>query len=476
MPVRTTMRSGLAGIIILSVFFSGPDLGAQNPRLPKKAEIKNVLFIVADDLKASVLGCYGDQVCHTPNLDQLARKATVFERAYCQGTWCLPSRLSFMFGRYQDQVGVSLGQHLKKHGVYTARVGKIFHMRVPGDIIDGTDGPDHPACWTERFNSPGPEAHTPGEYACLNLNVVTRELENRQSTRMPHRMFVTVKSDGDGKEQADYKSATKAIELLAQSSDQPFFLAVGLVRPHYPMVAPASDFEPYSLDRISMPDNWRDSTDDMPEAGLAKTRNDKNSIGKFPDNQKRMWSGYYASVSFMDRQVGRILDALESSPAKENTAVIFTSDHGYHLGEHGFWQKSNLHEEVIRVPLMIRAPGFTAGRTKSLVELVDFYPTVCDLMSVPLAKHAQGKSVKPILENKSVAVKDSAISLHRGGSLRTDRWHYIQYDDETEELYDMDADPGETTNLVRSDSNVETLRQLRELYRNRIHLVGRNNH
>ena len=439
-----------------------------------EANKKNVLLIVADDLKASVLGCYGDPVCQTPNLDRLARQGMVFQRSYCQGTHCLPSRISFMFGRYRDSVGPTVGEHLQKHGLYTARVGKIFHMRVPGDIIAGTDGKDQPACWTERFNSPGPEAHTPGEYSCLNLNVFTRDLDNRQSTRMPHRMFVAVQSDGDGSRQADYKSAGKAIELLEKQGDQAFFLAVGLVRPHYPMVAPASYFTPYGIDRIKMPENWNDDTSDIPPIGRAGTNNLRNPIGKYPDNQKRMWSAYYASVSFMDRQVGRILDALESSGHAETTTVIFTSDHGYHLGEHGFWQKTNLHEEVIRVPLVIRAPGMTPGISHSLVELVDLYPTICELAGVPPSPTTQGKSLLPILQNPDASVKQMALSFHKGTSMRTDRWHYMLYQDGSQELYDVVSDPSELNNLAKDPQHGEMVAQLKRQLAARLgHLTER---
>jgi iduronate 2-sulfatase len=440
---------------------NGSIVSAAEPVDQSAPKIKNVVMIVADDLKASVLGCYGDRVCMTPNLDRLADRAMVFQRTYCQGTWCAPSRTSFMFGRYQDQGNVTLGQHLQEHGINSTRIGKIFHMRVPGDIIAGTDGKDHAECWTERFNSPGPEAHTPGEYACLNLNIVTRDEQNRQSTRMPHRMFVAVKADSDGTEQPDYKSASKAIELLERERDQPFFLAVGLVRPHYPMVAPREDFEPYGIERITMPANWKDDTGDIPKLGLAKTTNEGNPIGKYPDNQKRMWGAYYASVTFMDRQVGRILDALERSPHRSDTAVIFTSDHGYHLGEHGFWQKSNLHEEVIRVPLLIHVPGRAVGKSNSLTELVDLYPTICDLIGVPIPKAAQGKSLTPILADPRATIHTEALSFHNGTSLRTDRWHYMRYKDGSEELYDMQTDPGETTNLAKAAGNADRLSQFR---------------
>ncbi|MBW2690611.1 MAG: sulfatase, partial [Deltaproteobacteria bacterium] len=360
-------------------------LRAGDAALAPEAKIKNVLFIVSDDLKASVLGCYGDTVCQTPNIDKLASEGMVFNRAYCQGMACGPSRRSFMFSRYLDTAGVSLGEHFKNNDFYTARVGKIFHMNVPDDIINGTDGQDVPGSWTERFNSSGLEAHTPGDYACLNLNIFTDKLEGRESSRMPNRMFVSVSYQGDGSDQPDYKTATKTIELLREHKDQPFFIAAGLVRPHYPNVVPEQYFELYPWQEIKLPEWVENDIDDIPGLGLAKTRNASNPIGKYPDNQKRMWAAYYATVTFMDEQVGRIIDELEKLGLRQNTAIVLLSDHGYHLGEHTFWEKMNLHEEVSRVPLMISVPGMKPGRTDAITELVDLYPTLAELagLSVP---------------------------------------------------------------------------------------------
>lgn len=408
--------------------------------------VENVLLIVSDDLRANTLGCYGDRFCQTPNIDALARRGMLFERAYCQGTSCAPSRQSFMFSRYQGSSPVNLGQHFREHGFYSARVGKIYHMRVPGDIIAGTNGSDVASSWTERFNAPGLEAHTPGDYACLNLNIFTDALDGRQSTKMPHRMFVTVQYDGDGTDQADHKAATKAIELLQQHGGKPFFLAVGFVRPHYPMVAPRPYFEAYPWQQMVLPPQVPGDLDDIPKLGLAGTISSKNPIGKFPDNQKRMWAGYYAAVSFMDAQVGRLIDALDEQGLLDNTAIVFTSDHGYHLGDHQFWQKSNLHEQVLRVPLIIAAPGQPAGRSESIVELVDVFPTLSELAGLPIPASVQGESLVPILRDPSHSVKDSALSFDRGHSLRTARWHYMRYSDGTTELYDMRDDPDQITN------------------------------
>lgn len=448
----------------LVVYLLGIQLanGAENIGLQGVSEkkIENVLFIVSDDLKASVLGCYGDPTCKTPNIDRLAAKSVVFDAAYCQGTVCGPSRRSFMHSRYQGKADINLGKHFIDNGYYSARVGKIYHMRVPGDIIAGTNGEDEASCWTERFNSPGPEAHTPGDYACLNLNIFSDRLENRESTRTKNRMFVTVEIDGEGEGQADHKAATKAIDLLRRKGSDPFFLAVGFVRPHYPMVAPRQLFSDYPWNAISLPAEQATDLDDIPKLGLAGTQSRKNPIGNYPDNQKRMWSGYYASVAFMDAQVGRLLDELDRLGLTDSTAVVFTSDHGYHLGEHGFWQKANLHEEVIRVPLMISVPGIEAQRSDSIVELMDIFPTLSDLAGLAIPETVQGKSLVPVLSNPQHEVRNGALSFNNGVSYRSKNWHLMHYKDNTYELYDMRKDPDEFDNLAGDATYASKLKEL----------------
>ena len=446
------------GACLLTCLLLGTVRSQAAPR--PAAAVKNVLFIISDDLKASVLGCYGDPRCKTPNIDKLARRGLVFERAYCQGTSCGPSRQSFMFSKYKGQGKINLGQHFKENGWYSARVGKIYHMRVPGDIIAGTNGKDVASSWTERFNSQGREAHTPGDYACLNLNIFTKSLENRQTTQMPHRMFVSVKYQGDGSDQPDHKSATKAIELLQKHQKQPFFLAVGLVRPHYPMVAPEQYFAPYRWQDMVLPKTIADDLADIPKLGIAGTVSTTNPIGKYPDNQKRMWAAYYASVAFMDEQVGRILAELDRLGLRDQTAIVFTSDHGYHLGEHGFWQKSNLHEEVLRVPLIMSVPGMKTGRSKSIVELVDMYPTLSELAGLKIPSGVQGTSLLPVLKDPQATVKAGALSFNKGYSLRTDDWHYMRYSDKTLELYDMNKDPQQFHNLAGNSEQAETVQRL----------------
>jgi iduronate 2-sulfatase len=435
-----TVMSRTCRILVVVALLVGPAFG----------EVRNILFLVSDDLRANALACYGDRLCQTPHIDKLARSGMVFERAYCQGTVCGPSRTSFMHSRYRGSDNITLGQHFKDHGFYSARVGKIFHMRVPGDIIAGTDGNDVPACWTEKFNSPGREAHTPGDYACLNLNIFTDKLEGRQSTRMPHRMFVSVKYDGDGSDQPDHKTATRTIELLRQHKDQPFFLAAGFVRPHYPMVAPYQYFKPYPWEMMTVPEQVEGDLEDIPKIGIPGSRSALNGLDKFPDNQKRMWSAYYAAITFMDDQVGRIVDELDRLGLRDSTAIVFTSDHGYHLGDHTFWQKNDVHEEVTRVPLIIDVPGQKAGRSNSIVELVDLYPTLSQLVGLKPPAGTQGRSLVPVLRNPAAEVKKGAISFARGVSWRTSEWTYIRYKNGEEELYDMRVDPGQITNLAKN--------------------------
>ena len=225
----------------------------------------------------------------------------------------------------------------------------------------------------------------------------------------------------------------------------------------------------------SLPKVVAGDLDDIPAIGAANTRSDRNPIGKYPDNQKRMWAGYYATVTFMDQQVGRILDELERLDLMDSTAVIFTSDHGYHLGEHLFWQKTDLHEEVVRVPLIVSAPGFQPGRTRSLAELVDVYPTICQLFDVDVPNSVQGKSLFPVMKDPTHSLRSAALCEYKGHALRTADWAYMRYDDGSEELYDMQNDPLQFTNLAfaeRAHQNQDTLQKMRQRLADRIEDLG----
>lgn len=419
----------------------------------------NVLFIISDDLTATALSCYGNKVCKTPNIDRLAAQGTRFTRAYCQGTYCGPSRASFMSGYYPHATGVlgyisprkaigdraTWAQHFKNNGYYSARVSKIFHMGVPGGIEAGTDGADDPVSWTERFNSRGPEWKAPG---------VGETLEGNPDGKKPvvgGNTFVVVEADGDDMVHSDGKTAAKACELIKEHKNERFFLGVGFVRPHVPFVAPKPYFEPFlPYDRMTLPEKVEGDWDDIPRAGI----NYKTSLNMKMDvrRQKKAVGGYYASVAFMDAQVGKVLDALKETGLDEETIVIFTSDHGYHLGEHDSWAKVSLHEESALVPLIIRVPGKEPAVCHSLVELIDLYPTLASLCGLDVPSRLQGKDLSRMLDDPSYTVRDAAFCVNgRGFLLREDQWAYIQYGENAArgiELFDMQKDPKQYTNLA----------------------------
>lgn len=424
------------------------------------AERPNILFIIADDLTDTALGCYGNTVCQTPNLDRLAAQSLRFTRAYCQGSYCGPSRASFLSGYYPHATGVqgylspraaigdraTWSQHFKNAGYHTARVSKIFHMGVPGGIEEGSDGADDPLSWSERFNSQGPEWRAPGTGETLEKNPDGRKPVMGGNT------FVVVAADGDDDVHADGKTAVKACELLAAPRREPFFLAVGFVRPHVPFVAPKKYFDLYPPETMLLPEKVPGDWDDIPKSGI----NYKTSVNMQMDEakQKKALAGYYAAVSYMDAQVGRVLDALERSGQADNTIVIFTSDHGYHLGEHDFWAKVSLHDESARVPLLIRAPGMKPGVRDALVELLDLFPTTAKLCGLEVPARLQGRDLAPVFADPKAAVRDAAFSVagtSKGLLLRDERWAFIQYGENARggvELYDMQSDPRQIHNLA----------------------------
>jgi iduronate 2-sulfatase len=432
-------------------------------------EQPNVLFIISDDLTATALSCYGNKVCQTPNIDRLASQGTRFTKAYCQGTYCGPSRASFMSGYYPHAIKMlgygsprtaigeraTWAQHFKNNGYYTARVSKIFHMGVPGGIEKGTDGADDPASWTERFNSAGPEWKALGDGETLENNA-----DGRKPGPVGGNTFVVVEADGNDLVHSDGKTAAKAVELIKQHKDKPFFLGVGFVRPHVPFVAPRKDytgFLPYS--KMQLPPKLKDDWADIPKAGInyKTSKNMKMDVRR----QKKAFGGYYASVVFMDRMVGQVLDGLKEAGLDEKTIVIFTSDHGYHLGEHDFWAKVSLHDESAAVPLIIRMPGKKPAVCHSLVELLDLYPTLSNLCGLKVPERLQGKDISKMMTDPAKEVRSAAFSVNgKGFLLREEDWAYIAYGKDgqgDEELFDMKQDPKQFTNLAKDPQYGQTL-------------------
>jgi len=433
---------------------------------------------MSDDLKASALPAYGDKICKTPNLDRLAATSMVFDRAYCQGLACYPSRPSMMRSIYpgSKKKPLTLGEHLQKFDIHTSRVGKIFHMGVPNSPRNGDSGLDVPACWTEFHNTKSPETYTPGLYRQMNRGIATREMEGRQGMGTKERYWAAVEADvADGSDQADYLVAEKAVQLIRErkEGEKPFFMGVGFFRPHYPMVAPKKFFDMYPLEKMKIPPQIEGDVDDIPPAAHGFMSG--QLLNETEDRRRGMWQAYYASVTFMDEQLGKVLDELDRQGLSDSTAIFFTTDHGYHLGEHGFWQKSNLHEEVTRVPLMIRAPGLKPGRTESLAELVDLYPTCTDLLGLPSARGIVGKSLAPILKNPETTVRDTALSLHnerhvkkKGAGIRSAEWAYMNFGDNGEVLYDMVKDPHQNNKVIDDPKYAEIARTARLQLENRL--------
>lgn len=467
-------------VVCLALAWTGPLLAAED------SERMNVLFIISDDLTATALSCYGSEVCQTPHIDAIAARGTRFTRAYCQGTYCGPSRASFLSGYYPHATGVlgyisprkAIGnratwpEHFRNHGYHSARVSKIFHMGVPGGIEKGTDGADDPRSWTERYNSPGPEWKAAGDGETLEGNPDGKKPVVGGNT------FVVVEADGDDLVHSDGRTAAKAVELLGRyaSESKPFFLGVGFVRPHVPFVAPREYYRPYPFDQMTLPEKVPGDWDDIPRAGInyKTSRNMKMDLRR----QRKAVGGYFASVAFMDRQVGKVMAALKESGLAENTIVIFTSDHGYHLGEHDFWAKVSLHEESAAVPLIISVPGRQPAVCSSFVELIDLYPTVSALCGLPVPDRLQGRDISALLNDPTASVRDTAFCVNgRGFLLRDDRWAYIQYAEDASkgiELFDMHKDPQQYTNLADDPQHAEVVKALRSRLKARLASVRDN--
>lgn len=447
----------------------------------------NVLFIIADDLTATAVSSYENKVCRTPNIDALAAGGVRFTSAYCQYPVCGPSRASLMSGYYpsatevfgyvsgRDAIGPdrqTWAQLFRENGYYSARVSKIFHMGVPGDIEKGSNGTDDPASWSERFNSQGPEWLAPGDGELVQGN---------PDGSLPIKggnVMTIVKADGDDLVHADGKTAEKACALIREHRDEPFFLAVGLVRPHVPFVAPRSYFEPYPYEAVIMPPKVEDDWADIPKKGINYVTSRNGQMTR--EQEKKAVAAYYASVAYMDAQVGKVLQTLKEEGLEDNTIIIFTSDHGFHLGEHDFWMKVSLKEESVRVPLIIKVPGKPAAVSHSLVELVDLYPTVAELAGLSYSEHLQGKSLTTVLDEPETEVRQEAFAVTQGGNtflIRTKDWAYIQYQEDGSqgmELFDMRRDPQQFTNLAHIPAYAGIVAAFQERLREKLRAVRTN--
>jgi len=435
---------------------------------------KNVLFIMADDLN-NLLGCYGDPLAKTPNLDRLAARGVRFEHAYCQFPLCGPSRNSMFTGLYPNSNGIlrnaqifrqtipshiSLPQAFRRTGYFAARLGKLYHYNVPNSI--GTDGHDDPASWELEMNPAGVDrleemphifTLTPGQFGGTLSWYASPQGDARHT---------------DGLLAAD---AEWVLERCARDKDRPFFLAVGFFRPHTPYVSPKKYFGLHPEKEMPVVQGVKEDQADIPPAALMSRKKEQDKLTD--DLRRQCRQAYNASISFMDAQLGRVIGALDRLGLAEQTIIVFTSDHGYHMGEHGLWQKMSLFEESARVPLVIVAPGVArpGAVAKSPVGLIDLYPTLAKLCGVEAPSNVQGQSLVPILKDANTEGRGWALSQvtrGRGGkpffgySLRTARWRYTEWDEggEGRELYDHDTDPKELTNLAKDPAHTTTVAEL----------------
>ncbi len=435
----------------------------------------NVLFIASDDLNND-MDVFDNPFVKTPNLDRILKMGVRFDKAYNQFPWCSPSRSSIMCGLRPDRTGVidlkthfreiipeviTLPQLFRQNGYFTARVGKIYHYGVPGDI--GTNGLDDSLSWNYRVNPIGRDKTD--EAKVINYTP-KRGLGSALSFLI---------AEGTDEEQTDGKVANAAIEIMQGHKSEPFFLAVGFFRPHTPFIAPKKYFDMYPLENIEMPEEREDDWENKPEA--AKW-NKEAHMGLNLTQRKEVLRAYYASITFMDAQVGKLLDALQENGLLENTIVVFWSDHGYNVGQHGQWMKQSLFEHAARTPLIISAPGLEKNKiNESIVEMLDIYPTVADLANLNSPPGLQGKSLRALIENPEFTWDKYALTqvyhnsdnqpgkLIDGRSIRYRQWRYTEWDkgEQGIELYDYDIDPKEFKNLANMEAYRSIIKELKKL-------------
>jgi iduronate 2-sulfatase len=429
-----------------------------SPVLAKPATKPNVLFIIADDLNDNVGYC-GHPLVKTPNIDRLAREGRIFRNAYTNFPLCGPSRNCFMSGLYPDQTGthelrtllrdrapdvVTMSQHFMNNGYTAARVGKIYHYDNPNGI--GTPGHDDPASWNITVN---PRGRDKDEEDLIQSIDGKKGFGARLSW---------LAAEGADEEQTDGIVATESIRLMKDfaGKGEPFFLGVGFYKPHTPYVAPTKYFEMYDPKDIVVPQVPEGYFGTIPAPAQKSLRQFKNQVGMSDEMRRKVIHAYYATISFLDAQVGRVLRGLEEAGLKENTIVLFTSDHGYHMGEHDHWQKKTLFENAGRVPLIISSPGMQArGReSRAFFEMIDFYPTLSELAGLPKPALVSGVSQAPVVADPDAEVRDSALTQIVGGyTLRRGKYRYTKWGDgepDMIEFYDRSKDPAEMVNLAQT--------------------------
>jgi uncharacterized sulfatase len=427
------------------------------------AEHPNVLFIMADDLR-DFGGAFTRDVVKMPNLDRLRARGTTFERAYVQYPVCNPSRSSMWAGLRAEETGVTnntdrlrqklpgivtLPQLCKDAGWQAHAFGKLYHL-------GGGKDARQQALWADT----GRSWHTAQDYRATPVG--TTLIEGRNVTDGALNWCAWGAAKGHDDDQPDGRIAAATVAMIDQLAGQPWFIGCGFMKPHDPFIAPKKYFDLYPLETLKP---WRDPADLSPAPGQAVGFGAYGAaFGKFSDKEWReLLRAYCAAASFMDAQLGRVLDALDKHRLWDKTLVIFVGDNGYHTGERNWWNKNTLFERSCRTPLVIAAPGVKGGQvSRSLVEFVDLYPTVADFCGLKMPHAAAGASLRPVLTNPEARIKDAAFTLVtrgpklHGQSVRTARWRFTRWSDGQTELYDHDHDPEEHHNVARKNPAVVT--------------------
>jgi iduronate 2-sulfatase len=469
--LRNALLASAMGLTTAACATAGSNAQASATPAPGLTQRMNVLFLIADDLNAS--GAFGSREVRTPNIDRLAERGVRFQQAYSQFPLCGPSRASLLTGLRPNTVRVydlqttvranapdvvTLPQHFRQNGYVTARVGKLFHQGVPGDIGRQPDPHDDPASWDVAINPSGRDKQAEKEGRIRTLG----------KTLSPGVDFAYLADEGADEEQTDGLVATRTIELIEQHKDAPFFIAAGFYRPHVPEVAPKKYFEAYPQVRYR-PES-QEHRDQVLPASKGPPYLRSLSASLTPEEQATFVRAYYAATSFLDAQVGRVLDRLENSGVADRTIVVFTSDHGYNLGEHGGWQKQMLWDQSTRAPLVVYVPGAKGnGRSsRRIVELLDLYPTLADLAGTPKPAQVEGRSLRPLLNGPDDRSWNyPALSqVGDGRSVRFETWRYSEWGKDGAkgvELYDLASDPGEYRNLAGDPARKDVIARLKAM-------------
>jgi iduronate 2-sulfatase len=493
---RHVLRIGPA-IVMASIF----GVAWQSVTLAAQAGKYNVLFIVVDDLRPE-LGCYGTPIVKSPQIDALAHTGIVFTRAYCQQAICCPSRTSLLTGLRPDTTRicdmqthfrlhcpeiVTLPQCFRQHGYHTQSLGKVFHSLL-----------DDPPSWSahsweahdQMYGKPENQAamrkaeeQLRSEGKLLQIDTSQRDPKTRAVLKLNNKGSVRALGpaweDPDVPDNAlrDGMLADKAIEVLGQVKEKPFFLAVGFYRPHLPFVAPKKYFDMYCPQNLPLASNPFPPKD-VPQIALTnspelRTYSDIPKLGPVSDEQARgLIHAYYAAVSYVDAQIGRVLAELDRLGLRQNTVVVLWGDHGWHLGEHALWGKQTDFEIATRAPLIFSVPKLAdrGVTTDALVEFVDVYPTLVDLCGLPMPEGLEGASLVPLMKAPQRPWKSAVFSQYPRGevmgySIRTDRYRYTEWAKPGEplvgvELYDHREDASENVNLAGHPEHKELTAQL----------------